>query len=586
MPQVVDSITSLLERLTIQVEDLERRVAALERPPEEPVVAHPQPAAMPLQRPRPPATWRGFPPVEGSSAVVPILGKAVLGMAGAYLLRALAESSSIPKLPVSFLAICYAYFWMFWAARLHRSSSFASATYGLTSALILSPLLWESTVRFQVLSPAFASVWLIGFVALAVVLAWRDDLQILPWIAALASLGTALALIVATRDLVPLTTSILIVAALFETATCLGQHLTMRAIPMLASAFAVWLLVYVMTASANVPEGYKAADPHVITGLSLLLMTIYGSSIAVRGFAMCERITLLDLFSGALAFGVGSFGVFATARTAVVALLGMLFVLLAGGCYWGALSHFAAEIHRRNRRISASWAAALLLAGTFLLMPAGWREIFFCLAAMSAAYLYARTGKLSLGVHVSIYLAVAVAVSPVMSYGLSALAGSVPAIPDWRFWAVGLCAALCYGIGARHVEDQRRRRLLWILPALLVGFAAAAIAVGAVVKLFAGRIDAGASMLSVTRTIVIATLALMFGIFGFKLRRPELGWAAYAVVGFGTIKLVLEDLRFGNAASLVLSLLFYGMILILLPRLGTGDRRIADSPSGNGSLAK
>jgi hypothetical protein len=30
---------------------------------------------------------------------------------------------------------------------------------------------------------------------------------------------------------------------------------------------------------------------------------------------------------------------------------------------------------------------------------------------------------------------------------------------------------------------------------------------------------------------------------------------------------VLEDLRFGNAASMMVSLLFYGTILILLPRL-------------------
>jgi hypothetical protein len=43
-----------------------------------------------------------------------------------------------------------------------------------------------------------------------------------------------------------------------------------------------------------------------------------------------------------------------------------------------------------------------------------------------------------------------------------------------------------------------------------------------------------------------------------------------------SLKLLFEDLRFGDAASLVVSLLFYGLILILLPRL---TRRGAD-PSG------
>jgi hypothetical protein len=47
----------------------------------------------------------------------------------------------------------------------------------------------------------------------------------------------------------------------------------------------------------------------------------------------------------------------------------------------------------------------------------------------------------------------------------------------------------------------------------------------------------------------------------------EPGWVAYAVVGFRTLKLLPEDLRFGNAASRVVSLLFYGGVLILLPQM-------------------
>ena len=38
-------------------------------------------------------------------------------------------------------------------------------------------------------------------------------------------------------------------------------------------------------------------------------------------------------------------------------------------------------------------------------------------------------------------------------------------------------------------------------------------------------------------------------------------------LAFGTLKLIFEDLRFGNASSMVVSLLFYGLVLILLPKL-------------------
>jgi hypothetical protein len=51
------------------------------------------------------------------------------------------------------------------------------------------------------------------------------------------------------------------------------------------------------------------------------------------------------------------------------------------------------------------------------------------------------------------------------------------------------------------------------------------------------------------------------------LKRAELLWVGYVAIAFGALKLLFEDLRFGNAASLVASLLFYGLILILIPRL-------------------
>jgi hypothetical protein len=67
--------------------------------------------------------------------------------------------------------------------------------------------------------------------------------------------------------------------------------------------------------------------------------------------------------------------------------------------------------------------------------------------------------------------------------------------------------------------------------------------------------------------VVICAVALALGFLSSLQRRVELTWLAYAAVALGTLKLLLEDLRFGNAASLVVSLLFYGLILILLPRV-------------------
>lgn len=109
--------------------------------------------------------------------------------------------------------------------------------------------------------------------------------------------------------------------------------------------------------------------------------------------------------------------------------------------------------------------------------------------------------------------------------------------------------------------------MLWLIPAAVVSFTLTALAAVAIVHLtsFYGALNA--SILSMIRTAVICIVALALGFFGAGRKRVELGWLAYATVSLGTLKLFLEDLRFGNAPSLVVSLLFYGLILVLLPRL-------------------
>jgi len=573
MPQAFKGISSDVELLTERIRDLECRVAALEHPSEKTAQPTLVGAALPiaaLERPRPPATWRGFPPAEMPGGAVPVLGKAVLGIAGAYLLRAIAESGSISKFPVLMVAIAYAALWMVWALRTHASSTFASTTYAVTSALILSPLLWESTVRFQVLSPTFAAVVLVGFVVLALALAWRHDLQLIPWIATLAAVITAMALIIETRELRSLTTALLAIALATEIVACLGHRLTLRAIPALAADFAVWLLVYVLASPDGVPEGYRPVNPASITILCLTLLAIYGGSIGVRSFVLRQRTTIFEIGQGVLAFALTAFGVLRATHNAAAPALGILFFVLAAVCYWGALSRFADEVHVRNRRVCAIWAAALLLAASFLVLPTTLQATFISLCAIAAVFVYTRTAKLSLGMHASFYLAAAAAVSPLPTYAGNALAGTVPAAPPWTVWIVAASAILCYAIGSRRPEDQRRRRLLWVIPSVLVGFTSAALAVVAIVGFAAGRLDLDASRLSVIRTVVNCALALALGFLGSRWQRIELGWVAYAAVAFGTLKLLFEDLRFGNAASLVVSLLFYGLILILLPRLTRG----------------
>ena len=564
MPQAVDSLTSVVEQLGDRLRDLESRIASLESF----VIAErlPQPEARPTPTPlvaRRASPPRALPELESSARAFPTVGKAVLGFAGAFLLRALAESGSVPKLPVLIIAILYACFWMIWSAR--TKDRFASVTYAVTSTLILSPMLWEATVRFQSMPATASASILVAFIVLTLVLASRHDLQVIPWIATLASGSTAVALIVGTRELIPLTLALLAIAAAVETSACLGHELTFRVIPAIAADFTLWLSLYIL-GSENVPEGYRSVAPSTLIALCALLPAIYGIGVTFRMFVQRHRISIFEIAQLAASFGLAAFGIMRASHNAAAPALGVLFLLLAGICYWGTLSRFAAESHTRNRRVSATWAAALLVAGAFLLLPDNFQIPFLCASALLTAVLYTRTAKLSLGLHASFYLAAAMSVSSLPSYVWNSLAGTVPASPDWRALTVALSAALCYAVESRKEMDQGRRRLLWLVPAGIAAFTIAGWAVAATVRVASGQIELAASHLSMIRTVVICLLALVLGVASRR-RHLELRWIAYAAVALGTLKLVLEDLRFGNPASLVVSFVFYGLILILLPRM-------------------
>ena len=563
MPQAVENVAFALDQLSEQVRSLERRVAALEEQPSRSGAT--DQASVPLEHPRTSATSREFLSLETPSGVMTILGQAALGIAGAYLLRALAESSAIPKLPVLFVAILYACSWLAWAVRVHGVSRFASATYAVTSAMILSPLLWECTVRFQVLSPAIAAATSVLFVVLAVAMAWRQDLQLIPWIATLASVITALALIIESHELVPLTAALLVVGLVTEATVCLGHKSTLRAIPAVAADFAVWLLAFVL-ASESIPEEYHSAAPATIVVLCFALAAIYAASIGVRAFVLRYSITAFEVTQGVIAWALASYGILRTTHGVIARPLGGTLLLFAAICYWGTLWRFADDFYRRNRRVSATWAVALVLAGGVLLLPTELQVPFFSLVAIAASCVFLQRHKISVGIQASFYLAAAVSVSALPGYAANALAQSVPHIPDWRIWTVIMSALVCYMIGSRAPED-RNRRLLWILPAGVIGFTVAALSVVAIARLVSIRGELGASTLSMVRTGVICSIALGYGFLSSQGKRFELGWLAYIAVGLGTLKLFVEDLRFGNAASLVVSFFFYGLILILLPRL-------------------
>jgi hypothetical protein len=565
MPQAVDS-PAILDQLIERVRDLERRMGAMEELLRNSTVSQTESPPLRYALPATPPP-RHLPTIETPAGALSIIGKAVLAVAGAYLLRAITESGTIPKTPVLIAAILYPGFWMVHAARCHASSRFSSATYAITSALILSPLLWESTVSFGIIPTSCAAAVLVSFAVLALGVAWKRNLQLIPSVAITASLATAWALIIATHSLETLLIALLAVAFATESAVCLGRQVDLRGLPAIAVDLAVLLLIY-LTTWAEHAEEYPVIGSRTIGILCVAPVVIYGSVVGIRSLALRQPMTVFEIAQSVIAFALAVLGVMRSSRGADSVLLGAFCVLLSAVFYWGALWRFGGEAQARNRVVSAMFAPLLLLGASSLLFSSKLSVLFMSVAAIAAILAYTRTRKLSLSLHASLYLASGAAISSLPLYTVNSLAGVVPAAPEWDVWVVVITAALCYPIGAR-VAGDRLARLLGIVPAALVGFAAAALAVVAIVFFVSGHLVLDAPRLSVIRTAVNCGLALALAFLGSRLKHPELRWIAYAAVAFGTLKLLFEDLRFGNSASLVVSFLFYGLVLTLLPRLAS-----------------
>jgi hypothetical protein len=200
----MNDLPDTLGRFTERLDALERRIAVLESPSKAPTLVSAVATGFAVL-PQQPATT----PLSFSGGAFTVLGKSLLGIAGAYLLRAVEQSTSLPRLGVATVAILYAIVWFIWSARTPRERWFQSTVFAATSAAILAPMLWELTLTFNVLRPGAAAVILAGYVAIAVALEWKQVRAPVITVAYLSSIAAAFALAVGTHALLPFAAVIL-----------------------------------------------------------------------------------------------------------------------------------------------------------------------------------------------------------------------------------------------------------------------------------------------------------------------------------------------------------------------------------------
>lgn len=556
---------SSLER---ELRDLGGRVARIERE----LGIHAAQAVGTLNGGAAPAAAQAAPLPLPVGAWLPLVGRALLGLAGAYLLRTPTESSIVPAGAGVALGILYAMAWLAWAAHTPATRRFETALHSLTSVLILSPLLWEAALRFHAVSNRMAASVLLFFILFGLVISWRKNLLVVATISMLAGLATAAGLLVATHDVLPFTLVFLATGAAVEISACLDHWLSERWLAAAAADLSVLLATWLVTNPRGLPEAYAPIPPGALLGCQAALLAIYLASVIVRTLLRGNTITGFETAQCALAFiiGVGG-GLRLSGEGSAIAGLSLA---CAAACY-------AVAFARLERSVSGGRNFYTYSTFGFLLALAGSRILCGDLAAggvwpiLAAAFVWAggQFRRLTLRVHGGAFLLLAGLSSGALRRAMLCLLGAAcPAGTRVNALWVSLAAAgACYMFALRREESEpglafRAYRL--VLAGALALLAAGALACALTIAYHAafGAL-ASHAYCATLRTGVLTGSALVLAWAGARWKKAELKWLGYPAIALGAYRLLTQDVGQERTAALFLSLLLYGAALTAMPRL-------------------
>jgi hypothetical protein len=558
----MNALPDSLERLVTRMDALERRVYVLEHPSEE-FLALPAAQATPLMIPE----SGGVPTFSLAGGAFPILGKAMLGIAGAYLLRAVAESNTFPRLAVAAIAIAYAMLWLIWAARVPIGAWFAGITYAGTSSLILAPMLWELTLRFNVFPAAATASVLGGYVCVATSLAWKRSLTLVLWVSNLAAAVVALALSIATHEMLPFIAVLLLMVLVSELAGVRREGLSVRPLVATVADVAIWGMIFIYSGPPSAREAYPALGMAALLAPGLTLFLICGASAVLKTAWLGRKVTVYETIQTTIAFSLAASSLLCFAPRGGAVVLGILCLALCAASYAIVFAIFLNSVERRNERVFSIWSAALFVTGAILCLPLFWLALCLSAGAILATFVGARLRRVAFEYHGVVFLIAAAWASGLMAYASQALAGTASGAPAWSVGIAAACAILCYAVPKSRVGESWSQQVIDLVLASIAIVAAVALLVESMVGVIALRAVPGAHHLAFIRTLTICAAALALAYSGAHWRRMELTRIGYATLVLVAAKLLLEDLRHGHLAFIAASIFLFAITLIAVPRL-------------------
>lgn len=512
-------------------------------------------------------------PISAMKGTPALVGRSLLILAGAFLLRALTEAGTFANGTGVVLGLVYAASWIVAAAMAGRKGARGSAGFfAVCAAVIADPLIFEASTEFGVLSPIGSAVTLAFITAAGLVVASRWRLQESAWVFAVGAMVTAATLAVV-RPPGEAATAVLV--ALGLASVWLASARGWESLKWL-TAVAANVSVLRLTAMATVPGGPHGVDPPnaplVAALLGILLLGFVGSSFtrALRGGT---PVGLFDFLQTAAAWAIGWGGAVQLARAHDFGVRGLsVFALLVGlAAYAGA---FGVVDRRQGKNRSFLYLSSLGLALVLLGLPGAVGSasaMVWAVLALIAAATGSLWDRVTLRAHAALLLVAAWIASGVAAEAFGDLSGRAgfDAVPKIGVMIVGLLTVITtlVVLFARRLKTSGWAQRLPLTTLLAMSGMVLAATMVSVASLVApdSTMWMGTVALSVL-TIAAAFLASRWGI-------REAGWTVYPLLALTGLRVVLADLASGQTVVFVIALTAYGAALVLSPKLLRTRRR-------------
>jgi hypothetical protein len=579
---------SRLSRLEDRLEGLEKRLQALESriAPEShsPIPAaglSPEPIA------GSPTAASPRPQEEGAprASFVSLLGRFFIILGGAFLLRAATEANVLPAAAGVLAGLLYGAAQLWFSARAARRDAMDSANwFGFGAAVILIPLIAESTLDFGILPPTLAAVLLpvLGFAGVAV--AFQCRLRPVAWAFLAAAGSVGLFMSAKTGFGVGFPAGVIMVGL---GGLWMGYLRHWYGLAIVGSVVPVAMVMGISLLVALEIQGSVTSSLTPAVGLVLQLMLVAGflGSFLARALRWSAPVGTPEMAQAVIAMVVGIVGalVSATKDPSLTQPFGLAMLVTGLGCY--AISFRRIDRRdgpRRNFAFFSTVALAATLTGSAQVLDGLFRLALFLTAALVLAYFGARRQRATLSLHAALYVVGAGFSCGLFQVSVDALTGAASLPPSGDdltpMLLVVVVGVVC--LGAPVARAGRTWGRLSRLPkGIYLGFLCivmGGLAVTLLTASFAARPDGefDAGMVAAFRTGVISILAVVLGFLSRWGKLREGARLVPALLVLGALALALGDLRDGRPATQFASLALYGIALITGPRLARRARSI------------